>query len=206
MTTKFTSCIFTGQALEAKLETVNSLAPGRSGFNFKSAIFNLVLLIGIFRSSYDNALRWMSWDLSADKSTLVQVMAWCRQAPSHYLSQCWPRSISPYGISRLQWVNLSFDPHAIFSGGEIHITRSHCNQSFQLNVKILFFIWQDFYRCRWLYVKKHIPLQSRTCFCCTNLLTYRWLSGKLWYLQHNFVGGTLVYHYRMVYSVCTSKY
>ena len=32
------------------------------------------------------------------KSTLVQVMAWCRQAPSHYLSQCWPRSMSSYGI------------------------------------------------------------------------------------------------------------
>ena len=24
------------------------------------------------------------------KSTLVQVMAWCHQAPSHYLNQCWP--------------------------------------------------------------------------------------------------------------------
>ena len=24
------------------------------------------------------------------KSTLVQVMGWCRQAPSHYLNQCWP--------------------------------------------------------------------------------------------------------------------
>ena len=38
-------------------------------------------------------LRWMSWDLPEDKSTLVQVMAWCRQASSHYLSQCWPRSV-----------------------------------------------------------------------------------------------------------------
>ena len=27
-----------------------------------------------------------------DKSTLVQVMAWCRQATSHYLSQCWHSS------------------------------------------------------------------------------------------------------------------
>ena len=26
------------------------------------------------------------------KSALVQVMAWCHQATSHYLSQCWPRS------------------------------------------------------------------------------------------------------------------
>ena len=83
---------------------INSLALGRSGFNFKSAIFNLALLIGIFRSSYDNALSWMTWDLSEDKSTLVQVMAWCRQATSHYLSQCWPRSVSPYGVIRAQWV------------------------------------------------------------------------------------------------------
>ena len=33
-----------------------------------------------------------------DKSTLVQVMAWCHQAPSHYLNQCWPRSMTPYCI------------------------------------------------------------------------------------------------------------
>ena len=32
-------------------------------------------------------------------------MAWCRRATSHYLSQCWPRSLSPYGVSRPQWVN-----------------------------------------------------------------------------------------------------
>ena len=50
-------------------------------------------------------LRWMSLDLTDDKSALVQVMAWCRQATSHYLSQCWPRSPSPYGVSRPQWVN-----------------------------------------------------------------------------------------------------
>ena len=32
-------------------------------------------------------------------------MAWCHQAPNHYLSQCWPRSVSPYGITRPQGVN-----------------------------------------------------------------------------------------------------
>ena len=37
----------------------------------------------------------MSLDLNEDKSTLVQVMAWCHQTTSHYLSQCWPRSVSP---------------------------------------------------------------------------------------------------------------
>ena len=82
----------------------NSLAPGRPGCHFKTAIFNLVLLIGIFTLSKDNTLRWMPRDLTDDKSTLVQVMAWCRQATSHYLSQCWPSSMSPYSVTRPQWV------------------------------------------------------------------------------------------------------
>ena len=51
-------------------------------------------------------MSWLSLDLTADKSTLVQVMAWCHQAASHYLSQCWPTFMSPYGISRPQWIKL----------------------------------------------------------------------------------------------------
>ena len=51
------------------------------------------------------ALKWMPLDLIDDKSTLVQVMAWCRQATSHYLSQCWLSSLLPYGVARPQWVN-----------------------------------------------------------------------------------------------------
>ena len=83
---------------------INSSAPGRPRCHFESAIFNLALLIGIFTPSKDNALRWMPWDLTDDKSTLVQVMAWCHQATSHYLSQCWPSYMSPYGVTRPQWV------------------------------------------------------------------------------------------------------
>ena len=62
-------------------------------------------MIGGWDTFCEIALRRMSLDLTDDKSTLVQVMAWCRQAPSHYLSQCWPRSLSPYDITRPQWVN-----------------------------------------------------------------------------------------------------
>ena len=83
---------------------VNSLAPGRFERNLRKVIFKLILMIvgwGIF---YKMALRWMSMDLTDDKSTLVQVMAWCRQATSHYLSQCWPRSMPPYGVTWPQWV------------------------------------------------------------------------------------------------------
>ena len=53
------------------------------------------------------AVRWMKLHLTDDKSTLVQVMAWCRQATGHYLSQCWPKSAHAYGVTRSQWVNWS---------------------------------------------------------------------------------------------------
>ena len=54
---------------------------------------------GIFRRI---TFRWMTLGLTDDKSTLVQVMAWCRQATSHYLSQCWSSSMSPCGVIRQQ--------------------------------------------------------------------------------------------------------
>ena len=84
----------------------NSLATGRFQRNFRKVIFQLALVIGGLSISCKIVLKWMPVDLIDGKSTLVQVMAWCRQA-SHYLSQCWPRSLSPYGVIRPQWVNTS---------------------------------------------------------------------------------------------------
>ena len=44
--------------------------------------------------------KWISLDLADIKSISVQVTTWCRQATSHYLSQCWPRFVSPYCVTR----------------------------------------------------------------------------------------------------------
>ena len=82
----------------------NSLAPGKFEWNFRHVIFKQILVIAGWGTSCEIALIWMSLDFTDDQSTLVQVMAWCRQAASHYLSQCWPRSLSPYGVTRPQWV------------------------------------------------------------------------------------------------------
>ena len=60
---------------------------------FKCLIFQIISVIDGWGISCELALRWMSLNITDDKSTLVQVMAWCRQATSHYLSQCWPRSL-----------------------------------------------------------------------------------------------------------------
>ena len=70
-------------------------------------VFKFILAIDGWDISHKISSRGMSLDLTADKSTLVQVMAWCRQATSHYLSQCWPKSLSPYGVPRPQWANSS---------------------------------------------------------------------------------------------------
>ena len=88
-----------------KGSNINSLALGRFLFNFRLVILKLTLVNGGWGISYEIALRWMPLDLTDDKSILVQVMAWCCQASSHYLSQCWPRSLMPYGVTRPQWVN-----------------------------------------------------------------------------------------------------
>ena len=84
---------------------LNSLAPGGFHLNFREVILKLILVNGGWGISYEITLRWMPQDLTDDKSTLVQVMAWCRQATSHYLGQWWTRSMSPDGVTRPQWVN-----------------------------------------------------------------------------------------------------
>ena len=86
---------------------INSLVPGKFEWHFRYLIFQTISVINGWGISCELALlRWMLLDLTDDKSTLVQVMAWCHQATSHYLSQCWLRSLSPYGVTRPKWVNM----------------------------------------------------------------------------------------------------
>ena len=85
---------------------LNSLAPGAFDYSLKLINFKPISTIIILIIFCEIIIRWMPHDLTDDKSTLVQVMAWCHQATSHYLSLCWPRPMSPYGVSRPQWVKL----------------------------------------------------------------------------------------------------
>ena len=80
---------------------VNSLVPERFEWNTRQVILQLILK----RLMTEVAFSW--WDhVNANGShrTLLHVMAWCHQATSHYLSHCRPRSMSPYCITRPQWV------------------------------------------------------------------------------------------------------
>ena len=78
---------------------LNSLAPGKFELNFRHVIFKQILVIDGWGISCEIPLK--------DQSTLVQVIAWCHQATSHYLSQCWPRFLQRYGVTRPQWVKIT---------------------------------------------------------------------------------------------------
>ena len=65
-----------------------------------------MLWIKFMSASCEIALRWMPQNTFDNKSTLVQVMAWCQMTPSHYLSKWWPRFKSPYVITRWQCVKI----------------------------------------------------------------------------------------------------
>ena len=72
---------------------------GRFEWKFRQVIFKLISVINSWGVLCEMIPKRMWLDLTDDKSTLVQVM-------SHYLSQCWPISLSPYGVTRPQWVKV----------------------------------------------------------------------------------------------------
>ena len=82
----------------------DSLLPGWCGSNYKSIVFKLIIENSSLVSRCGIAHMWMPLIFTNEKSTLVHVMALCCQAPGHYLSQFWPRSMSSYVVIRLQWV------------------------------------------------------------------------------------------------------
>ena len=70
--------------------------------SFKSVNSEDMLRMRFMRNSCEIALRWMPENIGNIKSTMVNVMACC-----HYLSQWLPRSMSPYGFTKPQWIKLS---------------------------------------------------------------------------------------------------
>ena len=90
-----------------KPDTVNSLSPVRFVWNFRQVIFKRISIIGGWVIFFcEIAMGWMSLNPTYNESTLIQVMAWCREAASHYLSHCWSHSMLPYGVTRPQSVNI----------------------------------------------------------------------------------------------------
>ena len=115
-----------------------------------------------------------------DKSTLVQVMAWCRQATSHYLSQCWPSSMSPYGVTRPQWVKENF--HSNFP--------EHCSWWFNWQCINM---WQHavHYDVTWFeYISWHHTIRE----CIMNIHCKNWIQNNESLLTSELLGGFVIYN------------
>ena len=67
-----------------------SLAPGRRGSNHGPMLFKLIIQRSNLGTHSEIGPRWMSYNLTNEMSTLVQVMTWYRRITRYYLSQCWP--------------------------------------------------------------------------------------------------------------------
>ena len=92
-------------------ELLNSLAPGKFEWNFKCAIFKWILVADGWGISCDfspnmNMTGLHLWSINIDSGNgLVP------SGNNHYLSQCWPRYVLPYGVTRPQWVNWQWGNH-----------------------------------------------------------------------------------------------
>ena len=75
-------------------------------------------------------------------------MAWCCQATSHYLKQCWPRSLPPYGVTRPQWVNTLWPSDDIW-----------CHRTWSTLVKVMAccLITPSHYLTHWWLIVKWTP-------------------------------------------------
>ena len=72
--------------------------------NFKSITCKLIIQNSSLGIRCEIGLVWMQQNFTDEMLTLVQVMVWSRQTPSHYLNQYWPRCVSPYSVIWRQWV------------------------------------------------------------------------------------------------------
>ena len=79
------------------------IGPWQMRLYILNVIYKDALMIN-FLSICEIVPRWMPQDLFDDRSTLALMIAWCHQATSYNLNQCQPRSVSPYGVTRSQWV------------------------------------------------------------------------------------------------------
>ena len=121
----------------------------------------------------------MPLDLTDDKSTLVQVMAWCRQAAIHYLSQCWPRSVSPYGIIRPQWVKTMI--WKLIQNSDMTTHSGECRRTSLMRSQHWFRWWLDAIRQQaitWANVDPNTLVLSQS--CSESLIWFPPLHGGGW--------------------------
>ena len=73
-----------------------------------------------------NATAHLWWLVSIGLGNGLVLSAWCRHATSHYLSQCWSRSMS-YGVTRSKCVNGLTFSDTILIGWQLYCQPIRCH-------------------------------------------------------------------------------
>ena len=140
---------------------VKSMALEGFEWSFRSVIFKPILMIGGWGIACEIALRWMSLDFTDDKSTLIQVMAWCRQAASHYLSLWF---MLPYGTTKPQWVKQCYNINLLVM--YLQSNSAHTRFSFWAGIGIG---WLSLPKALMIYLLRagiciwHVPQHTQRC-------------------------------------------
>ena len=79
---------------------LNLLPPGKCGSHFTNTFF--------FQTHFTNHFLWNWSSSSATEPHWWLVLVWSHQSTSHFLNQCWPKSPTPYGVTRAQRVKYSY--------------------------------------------------------------------------------------------------
>ena len=70
------------------------------GLDIECVIYKCLVVITSIHISSAITFKWTVQNLSRDKSALLLVMTWCRQATKHYLRKCYARSLTPFGRNK----------------------------------------------------------------------------------------------------------
>ena len=86
--------------------SIITMRPKQNGCHFADGTLKCFFLKVKFSISNEISLKYDFRDMIGDKPILIAVMAWCYQITSHHLNQCWPTSVMPYCITRLQLLSI----------------------------------------------------------------------------------------------------
>ena len=103
---------------------LNSLAPGQFVWNFRYIIFDVIYWL-----MAEVSIAKLPWDVC--HCTLLMISQHCSRQwldavsiPALYQSQCWPRPMSPYGITRQQqavWYKIKFGSQNVVTKIDNHL-------------------------------------------------------------------------------------
>ena len=121
---------------------LNSAPPGHFGGKIADGVFKCILFNENDWTSIKISLNFVPKGPFHNESALVQVMAWRRQATSHYLDRCWPSSPTYICGTREIRVNVGnlFQPSNIMRLPHNALPTSHDSFLFiemQINYKLI---------------------------------------------------------------------